>query len=75
MEEIPKRSNSPRVVSLVDFPFFRTKQDIEGEAFFRLFTGSEEPGKRVPRAGTADPEPTEGSGSRAAFDRLKQNDD
>jgi hypothetical protein len=49
IDEIQKRSGSPRVVSLGDLPFFKSKRDIEGEAYFRLFTGAEDSGKRKPK--------------------------
>ena len=49
IDEIQRRSSSPRVVSLDDIPFFKSKRDIEGEAYFRLFTGAEDSGKRTPK--------------------------
>lgn len=36
--EGPRRPRSPRIVSLADLPYFRTRVDIEGEAAFRMFT-------------------------------------
>lgn len=42
LESAAKVSSSPRVVSLSELPFFKSRQDIDGEAFFRLFTDDDE---------------------------------
>jgi hypothetical protein len=37
LETQPTRSSYPRVVSLADLNFFKSKPDIYGDAFFRSF--------------------------------------